>query len=92
MEYLEGCLDSLAGVAVTGKGVLEELVKSNYSLTITIATLTDSNVRLAKKVKTLTEALAKKEGGRVEVPGSEPGKIALTAKGEHGTSWKRALS
>ena len=50
MEDLEVCFDSLEGVAVTGKGVLEELVKSNASLTITIATLTDSNARLAKKV------------------------------------------
>ena len=29
MEDLEGCFESLAGVVVTGKGVLEELVKSN---------------------------------------------------------------
>ena len=50
VEDLEGYFDSLAGIAVTGKGVLEELVKSNASLTITIATLTDSNSRLAKKV------------------------------------------
>ena len=61
VEDLEGCFDSLAGVAVTGKGVLEELVKSNASLTITIVTLTETNARLTKKVKTLTEALAKRE-------------------------------
>ena len=58
MEDLEGCFDILAGVAVTGKGMLEELVKSNASLTVTIATLTDSNARLAKIVETLTEVLA----------------------------------
>ena len=92
VEYLEGCFGSLTGVAVTGKGVLEELVKSNASLTISIATLTDSNVRLAKKVETLTEALAKKGGGGVEVPGRGPGNISLTAKGKHGTSRNRALS
>ena len=40
VEDFEGCFDSLAGFAVTGKGVLGELVKSNASLTITIATLT----------------------------------------------------
>ena len=62
MEDLEGCFDSLTGVAVTGKGVLEELAKSNASLTITISTLTDSNARLAKKVETLTEALDKTGG------------------------------
>ena len=67
MEYLEGCFYSLAGVAVTGKGVLEELVKSNASLTSTISTLTDSNARFAKNVETFTEALAKKGGGGVEV-------------------------
>ena len=77
---------------MTGKGLLEELVKSNASLTITIDTLTDSNVRLAKKVETLIEALAKKGGGGVEVPGRGLGKISLTAKGKHGTSWTRALS
>ena len=74
MEELEGCFDSLAGVEVTGKGVLEELVKSNASLTITIATLTDSNACLAKNEETLTEALAKKGGGRVEVTNRGPGK------------------
>ena len=48
VEDLEGCFDILAGVAVTGKVVLEELVKSSAPLTITIATLTDRNSRLAK--------------------------------------------
>ena len=75
-----------------GKLVLEELVKSNASLTITIANLTDTNARLAKKVETLTEVLAKKGGGGVEVPDRGPGKIALTVKGKHGTSRTRALS
>ena len=50
---------------VTGKGVLEELVEFNASLTITISTLTDTNARLAKNVETLTDALAKKGGGGV---------------------------
>ena len=58
VEDLEGCFDSLAGVAVTGKGVLEELVKSNSSLTITIATLTETNARLSNKVETSTVELA----------------------------------
>ena len=73
VEDLEVCFDSLAGVAVTGKGVLEELVKSNTSLTITIATLAETNARLAKKVENLTDALAKKGGGGVEVPRRGPG-------------------
>ena len=92
VEYLEGCFESLAGVVVTGKGVLEELVKSNAYLTITITTLTDSNARLAKKVETLTEALDKKGGGGVEVPDRVPGKHFPSAKGKHGTSRTRALS
>ena len=69
VEDLEGCFDIIVGVEVTGKGVLYEMVKSNTSLTITIATLTDTNARLSKKVETLTTALAKKGGGRGEVPG-----------------------
>ena len=69
VECLEGCFDSLAGVAVTGKGVLEEVVKSNAYLTITISTLTDTNARLSKKVETLISELAKKGGDGVEVPG-----------------------
>ena len=67
---------------MTGKGVLEKLVKSNASLTITIATLDDSNACLAKKVETLTEALAKKGGGGVEVPGRGPGKHCPKCKME----------
>ena len=82
VEDLEGCLESLAGVAVTGKGVLEEMVKSNASLTITIATLTDTNARLAKNVENLTEALAKKGGGGVEVPGRGTGKHFPNCKRE----------
>ena len=78
VEDLEGYFESLVGVAVTGKGVLEEMVKSNASLTITIATLTDTNACLSKKVEMLTEALAKKGGGRVEVPGREPEKYCPT--------------
>ena len=73
VEELECCFDRLTGVAVTGKGVLEELVKSNASLTITIATLPGTNTRLSKNVETLTVALAKKEGGGGEVPGRESG-------------------
>ena len=67
---------------MTGKGVLEELVKSNASLTTTITTLTNTNARLAKKVETLTAALAKKEGGGVEVPEREPGKYFPNCKRE----------
>ena len=74
VEDLEGCFDSLSGVAVTGKGVLEELVKSNYSLTITIATPTETIAFLSKKVETSTAALDNKGRGGGEVPDREPGK------------------
>ena len=57
---VEDLVDRLVGVAVTGKGVLEELVKSNASLTINTATLTNTNTRLSKNVETLTAELAKK--------------------------------
>ena len=43
VEDLEVFFDSLAGVEVTGKGVLEEMVHSNAFLTNTIATLIDTN-------------------------------------------------
>ena len=43
VDYLEGCFDNLAGVAVTDKGVLEEMANYNASLTNTIATLIDTN-------------------------------------------------
>ena len=68
VEDLESSFHSLAGVAVMSKGVLDKLVKSNASLTITIATLTNTNARLAKKVETLTATLAKKGVGGGEVP------------------------
>ena len=82
MEDLKGCFDSLAGIPVTCKGVLEELLKSNASLTITITTLTDTNSHPSKKVETLTAALAKTGGGGAEVPGREPGKYCPELKRE----------
>ena len=80
VKYLEGCFDSLPGVAVTGKGVLEEMVNSNASLTNTIATLTDTNSRLSKKVETLTAELAKKGGGGGEVTGRGAGRYCPNCK------------
>ena len=73
MEILEGCFEILAGVAVTGKGVFEEMVNSNASLTKTIATLTNTNSRLSKKVETLTSELDKKGGSGGEVTGRGTG-------------------
>ena len=82
VEDLEGCFNSLAGVVVTGKGVLEEIVNYNASLTNTIATLTDTNSRLSKKVETLKAELAKKGGGRVEVIKRMPSKYCLNCNRE----------
>ena len=50
MEDFKGCFDSLARVEVTVKGLYEEMVNSNAYLTNNIATLTDANSRLSKKV------------------------------------------
>ena len=82
MEYLEGCFKSLAGVAVTGKGVLEEMVDSNASLINTFIILTNTNSLLSKKAETLTAELAKKGGSGVEVTGRGPGKYLLNCKRE----------
>ena len=51
LNKLEGFFDSLAGAAVTGKDTLEKLVKANATLAKAIAVLTETNSRLAKKVK-----------------------------------------
>ena len=60
-------------VYVTGKGLLDEMVNCNSSLTNTIATLTDTNSRLSKKVETLTPELDKKGGSGGEVTGRGTG-------------------
>ena len=67
---------------MTGKGVLEEIVNYNDSLTKTISTLTDTNSRLSKKVETLTAELAKKGGGRGKVTGRGTGKYCPNCKRE----------
>ena len=82
MEDLEIAFDCLAGVAVTGKGVLEKMVDSNDSLTNTIATLTDTNSRLLKKVEMLTAELYKKGGGGGEVTGRGTGNYCPNCKRE----------
>ena len=67
---------------VTGKGVSEEMVNYNTSLTNTIATLTDTNSYLSKKVEMLTAELAKKVGGGGDVTGRGPGKYCPNCKRE----------
>ena len=51
LDKLEGCFDSLAGAAVTGKYMLDKLVKSNATLAKAIAALTETNSSLANKVE-----------------------------------------
>ena len=66
---LEGCFDSLAGEVVTGKDTLDELVKSNATLTKSIAAFTETNSRLAKKVEHQATELKNRGGGGVEDSG-----------------------
>ena len=56
----EGCFDSLAGAAVTGKDTLDALGKAIAALAKSNATLTDTNSRLAKKVEHQAAELKKK--------------------------------
>ena len=58
------------------------MVNSNASINNTIATLTDTNSRLSKKVETFTAELAKMRGGGGEVTGWEPGKYCPNYKRE----------
>ena len=59
------------------------MVNSNASINNTIATLTDTNSRLSKKVEMLTAELAKKGGGGGEVTGRGPGKYFPNYKREN---------
>ena len=54
------------GGAVTGKYTLDELLKTNATLAKAIASLTETNSRLAKKVEHQAAELKKRGGGEVE--------------------------
>ena len=69
LDELEGCFDSLAGAAVTGKETLDKLVKSNTTLAKAIAALTETNSHLAKKVEHQAAELTKRGGGGVKESG-----------------------
>ena len=69
LDELEGCFDSLAGAAVTGKDTLDKLVKAKTTLAKAIAALTEINSRLAKKVEHQAAELKKRGGGGVEDSG-----------------------
>ena len=58
MDELEGCFDSLANAAVTGKDTLESLVNSNAALTATNAELSNTIKTQAAKIKSLASSLA----------------------------------
>ena len=53
LDDLEGCFDSLAAAAVTGNDVLEQLVKSNTTLTKTKYELSATVAKQAEEIKTL---------------------------------------
>ena len=52
---IEGCFDRLATAATTGKSTLNELVKANSTLILSIAELTTTNNRLTKEVASLSQ-------------------------------------
>lgn len=64
MEALEDCFNDLANAAVTEKGVLDELVRANATLTATNAKLTASVDELTAANARLTKELGHKRGGR----------------------------
>ena len=68
---MEGCYDSLAAAAVTGNNVLEQLVKSNATLTKTNAELSATIAKQAEEIKTLLAAAKNK---RVNSGGGGNGK------------------
>ena len=55
LEEAKGCFDSLAGVVATDSATLDELVKTNATLTSTNSTLTATILKLTKVVNDLTE-------------------------------------
>ena len=58
MDELEGCFDSLANAAVTGKDTLESLVNSNSTLTKTNAKLSETIKTQVAEIKALKASLA----------------------------------
>ena len=72
MDNLEGCFGSLVTAAVAGKDDLRDLVKTNLALTKTVVSLTDTNMRLVKKVETWTNSVGG-DGGSGSGSGSGGG-------------------
>lgn len=63
MDDLEGCFDSRATAAVTGKDALRDLVEANLALIKTVADLTGTNAHLVKKVEGWTNSSGGGGGG-----------------------------
>ena len=64
MDELEGCFDSLANAAVTGKDTLESLVNSNATLTKTNAELSDTIKTQVAEIKALKASLASSKANK----------------------------
>ena len=63
LDKLGSCLEILAGATVISKETLDELVKSNATLSKAIAALTETNSRLAKKVENQAAEFKNRGGG-----------------------------
>ena len=53
---------------MTNKDTVDELVKANATMTKAIATLTDTNARLTKKVEAQVADLQKRQSGHRRLP------------------------
>ena len=58
-DELEGCFDSLDTEATTWKTTLDELVKTNFALTSSIAELAATNTQLTKDVARFSQEVNK---------------------------------
>ena len=67
IDEFEVGFDSLATAETTGKITLYELVKTNFTLTSSIAKLSTTNTRLNKEVESLSQELNKYKKGGQEV-------------------------
>ena len=63
MDDLEGCFNSLANAAVTGKDTLDTLTKSNATLTKTNSEMSATIKAQAEEIKSLTASLKNKKRG-----------------------------
>ena len=69
IDELEGCFDSLATAATTGKTMLDELVKNNSTLTSSIAELAATNTELTREVAIFSQEVNKCKKGGQEING-----------------------